>query len=115
MINGFRLRLSGPISSYKIGPFPRIPIAVAGKEAKSSIQVIERMMHLLDALAEHGAPVNLKQLALRTALHPSTAHRILAVMVRSEERRVGKEHRSRWEAYTDEKQQQHKTTMLDTH
>ena len=81
MINGFRLRLSGPISSYKIGPFPRIPIAVAGKEAKSSIQVIERMMHLLDALAEHGAPVNLKQLALQTALHPSTAHRILAVMV----------------------------------
>jgi DNA-binding IclR family transcriptional regulator len=54
---------------------------VTGKEAKSSIQVIERMMHLLDALAGHGTPVNLKQLATQTGLHPSTAHRILGVMV----------------------------------
>lgn len=38
-------------------------------------------MHLLDTLAGHGAPVNLKQLALQTKLHPSTAHRILGVMV----------------------------------
>lgn len=61
-----------------------IPDAVTpGKEAKSSIQVIERMMHLLDTLAGHSAPVNLKQLALQTGLHPSTAHRILAVMVDS--------------------------------
>lgn len=51
------------------------------KETKSSIQVIERMMNLLDALAGHQAPVNLKQLALQTGLHPSTAHRILGVMV----------------------------------
>ena len=51
------------------------------KEAKSSIQVIERMMSLIDALSRHAAPVNLKQLAIETALHPSTAHRILAVMV----------------------------------
>jgi DNA-binding IclR family transcriptional regulator len=56
---------------------------VALKEAKSSIQVIERMMHLLDALARHTEPVNLKQLASETALHPSTAHRILGVMVTS--------------------------------
>ena len=54
---------------------------MAVKEAKSSIQVIERMMHLMDALARHSLPVNLKQLALETGLHPSTAHRILAVMV----------------------------------
>lgn len=54
---------------------------MAEKEAKSSIQVIERMMHLLDTLAGHSAPVNLKHLALKTGLHPSTAHRILAVMV----------------------------------
>jgi DNA-binding IclR family transcriptional regulator len=53
------------------------------KEAKSSIQVIERMMNLLDALAHHTAPVNLKQLATETTLHPSTAHRILGVMVES--------------------------------
>jgi DNA-binding IclR family transcriptional regulator len=53
------------------------------KEAKSSIQVIERMMSLLDALARHTAAVNLKQLAAETTLHPSTAHRILGVMVDS--------------------------------
>lgn len=57
---------------------------VAMREAKSSIQVIERMMSLLDALAGHTSPVNLKQLAAETALHPSTAHRILGVMVESQ-------------------------------
>jgi len=51
------------------------------KETKSSIQVIERMMSLLGALARHATPVNLKQLATETHLHPSTAHRILSVMV----------------------------------
>ncbi len=40
-------------------------------------------MSLLDALAKHGTPVNLKQLALETGLHPSTAHRILNVMARN--------------------------------
>jgi len=54
---------------------------VAHVEAKSSIQVIERMMSLLAALARHDSPVNLKQLATETRLHPSTAHRILSVMV----------------------------------
>jgi DNA-binding IclR family transcriptional regulator len=54
---------------------------VKEKEAKSSIQVIERMMSLLSALAQHSVPVNLKQLATQTSLHPSTAHRILGVMV----------------------------------
>lgn len=39
------------------------------------------MMSLLDALARHATPVNLKQLATETRLHPSTAHRILSVMV----------------------------------
>ncbi len=39
------------------------------------------MMNLLDALATHSAPVNLKSLAKETRLHPSTAHRILNVMV----------------------------------
>jgi len=50
-------------------------------EEKSSIQVIDRMMNLLGALSRHGSPVNLKQLAAETRLHPSTAHRILAVLV----------------------------------
>jgi DNA-binding IclR family transcriptional regulator len=54
---------------------------MAQKGAKSSIQVIERMMGLLGALARHASPVNLKQLAGETRLHPSTAHRILSVMV----------------------------------
>jgi len=56
---------------------------MAEPEAKPSIQVIERMLSLLDALASHDAPVNLKQLALEARLHPSTAHRILNVMVRN--------------------------------
>jgi DNA-binding IclR family transcriptional regulator len=58
--------------------------SVADKEQKSSIQVIERMISLLDALARQSAPVNLKQLAAETALHPSTAHRILSVMVQNQ-------------------------------
>jgi DNA-binding IclR family transcriptional regulator len=48
---------------------------------KTSIQVIERMMTLLDALAQHADPVSLKELSLATGLHPSTAHRILNDMV----------------------------------
>lgn len=48
---------------------------------KNSIQVIERMMKLLDVLAQHEEPVSLKQLAHLTGLHPSSAHRILASMV----------------------------------
>jgi DNA-binding IclR family transcriptional regulator len=50
---------------------------------KSSIQVIDRMFTLLDALERHNAPVNLTQLAAETALHPSTAHRILDALVRN--------------------------------
>jgi DNA-binding IclR family transcriptional regulator len=48
---------------------------------KTAIQVIERMMKLLDALAAHSDPVSLKDLARATGLHPSTAHRILNDMV----------------------------------
>ncbi|WP_293026212.1 IclR family transcriptional regulator [Pandoraea sp.] len=51
------------------------------QESRTSIQVIERMMRLLDALASHADPVSLKELALATELHPSTAHRILNDMV----------------------------------
>ena len=51
---------------------------MAEKENKSSIQVIERMMHLIDALAQSPSPVNLKHLATATQLHPSTAHRTAA-------------------------------------
>jgi DNA-binding IclR family transcriptional regulator len=48
---------------------------------KTAIQVIERMMSLLDALAARSEPVSLKELAQASALHPSTAHRILNDMV----------------------------------
>ncbi len=47
----------------------------------TSVQVIERMMSLIDALARERDPVSLKHLSLSTGLHPSTAHRILNDMV----------------------------------
>lgn len=48
---------------------------------KTSIQVIERMNSLLDALAQHPDPASLKDLSVQTGLHPSTAHRILNDLV----------------------------------
>ncbi len=50
------------------------------KEPKSPIQVIERMMKLLDVLAQHPEPLGLKQISQYAGLHPSTAHRILSAM-----------------------------------
>lgn len=43
----------------------------------SSIQVIDRMAHLLDVLAASPEPLSLKILSAETTLHPSTAFRIL--------------------------------------
>src|SRR3954447_18767628 len=51
-----------------------------GSEAKNPIQVIERMMKLLDVLSQHPEPLGLKQISQYTGLHPSTAHRILSSM-----------------------------------
>ena len=48
---------------------------------KTAIQVIERMMNLLDVLENFDEPCSLKILAEVTGLHPSTAHRILNDMV----------------------------------
>lgn len=45
-----------------------------------SIQVIDRMVKLLDAIARYPNPVSLKVLAAETGLHPSTAFRILSSM-----------------------------------
>lgn len=53
------------------------------QENKNSIQVIERMMSLLEVLSASPDAVALKQLAQQTGLHPSTAHRILAAMTAS--------------------------------
>ena len=55
-------------------------LPAAPVETRGGIQVIERMMSLLDVLARYDGPASLKQLALETDLHPSTAHRILGAM-----------------------------------
>jgi DNA-binding IclR family transcriptional regulator len=47
------------------------------KSATSSVQVIDRLSALLQALAENPSPLSLKVLAAETKLHPSTAFRIL--------------------------------------
>jgi DNA-binding IclR family transcriptional regulator len=52
------------------------------KESKNSIQVIERMMRLLDVLAVSPDAVSLKLASGKAELHPSTAHRILTALVR---------------------------------
>ncbi len=48
---------------------------------KTTIQVIDRLVSLLDALSHYQDPVSLKELAIVTGLHPSTAHRILNDLV----------------------------------
>jgi len=55
--------------------------AAADRPSPIAIQVIERAMSLLDALAAQSDPVALKDLAQITGLHPSTAHRILNDLV----------------------------------
>ena len=52
-----------------------------GTRPAIAIQVLERAMGLLDALAAQPDPVTLKELAHTTGLHPSTAHRILNDLV----------------------------------
>jgi DNA-binding IclR family transcriptional regulator len=42
-----------------------------------TVQVIERMFHLLEVLAAKEEAVSLKDISEKTGLHPSTAHRIL--------------------------------------
>jgi DNA-binding IclR family transcriptional regulator len=50
------------------------------KPATSTIQVIDRAASLLDALAASPEPLSLKLLSAETALHPSTAFRILGAL-----------------------------------
>ena len=57
------------------------PAPIDKVASRTAIQVIERIVSLLDALAQHPDPVSLKELSLRTGLHPSTAHRILNDLV----------------------------------
>ena len=62
-------------------PTARRLIAPPIQPPKLVIQVIERMMTLLDALAKKSEPVTLKELSQTSGLHPSTAHRILNDLV----------------------------------
>ncbi len=50
------------------------------KTATSSIQVIDRVITLLDAIAARPEPSSLKFLSAETQLHPSTAFRILKAL-----------------------------------
>ena len=47
----------------------------------SPIQVIDRAVHILDAMSRYNRPVSLKYLAADTSLHPSTAFRILSSLI----------------------------------
>jgi DNA-binding IclR family transcriptional regulator len=69
------------IALHKASDRPMKKIELDGESSKTSIQVIERMVGLLDALAHYPDPVSLKELSTVTGLHPSTAHRILNDMV----------------------------------
>ncbi|SSW63668.1 IclR family transcriptional regulator [Achromobacter agilis] len=63
---------------------PRNPLDAETEGASAhpiAIQVIERAMRLLDALAAQPDPVTLKELSATTGLHASTAHRILNDLV----------------------------------
>ena len=65
---------------FHIVRYNATPMPASKSEQKYPIQVIARMMKLLDVLAAHPEPLGLKQVAQYTGLHPSTAHRILSAM-----------------------------------
>ena len=65
---------------FHIVGYNATPMPAPKTEQKNPIQVIARMMNLLDVLAGHPEPLGLKQVAQYTGLHPSTAHRILSAM-----------------------------------
>lgn len=52
------------------------------KTAASSIQVIDRVTALLEAITAHPEPASLKLLSAETRLHPSTAFRILNALAK---------------------------------
>lgn len=58
--------------------------STSGSRPGSGIQVIDRMMKLLDVLARYDAPVSLKVLSVESGLHASTAFRILSAMLAHE-------------------------------
>jgi DNA-binding IclR family transcriptional regulator len=70
-----------PRPSAPTGSDRRPLLAPPIQAPRLAIQVIERMMTLLDALAKKSEPVSLKELSQSSGLHPSTAHRILNDLV----------------------------------
>jgi len=70
-----------PRAPAPTGPDRRPLLAPPIEAPRLAIQVIERMMTLLDALAKKSEPVSLKELSQSSGLHPSTAHRILNDLV----------------------------------
>ena len=65
---------------FHIVRYNATPMPALKNDQKNPIQVIARMLKLLDVLAAHPEPLGLKQVAQYTGLHPSTAHRILSAM-----------------------------------
>jgi DNA-binding IclR family transcriptional regulator len=65
---------------FHIVGYNATPMPPAKDTPKNPIQVVARMMNLLDVLAAHPEPLGLKQVAQYTGLHPSTAHRILSAL-----------------------------------
>jgi DNA-binding IclR family transcriptional regulator len=53
----------------------------AADDGKTAIQVIDRIVSLLNSLAAQPDPISLKELSVATGLHPSTTHRILNDLV----------------------------------
>lgn len=72
-------------TKYRNPSYPTMP----PQAPASGIQVIDRAVALLDALAREPGPASLKVLAAETGLHPSTAFRILAAL--SEHGLVGRD------------------------
>jgi IclR family acetate operon transcriptional repressor len=56
--------------------------APSAKRERHSVQSVDRALDLLEALASTDAEVAITSLANRTGLHVSTAHRLLATLVR---------------------------------
>lgn len=51
-----------------------------GDESKT-VQSVERVLNIIETLAEHGSPMNLGDLAEKVGLKPSTTHRLLNTLL----------------------------------
>lgn len=60
----------------------RVVGSEAPRRSRQSVQSVDRTLDLVEALAAAGGEVSITNLAARTALHVSTAHRLLATLVR---------------------------------